>query len=157
MQVSSINQNMAFRAKVDSPSPLVSGEWAFITDKPSQTSEAPKKKSHWLRNTLITIGAIAVATAAFVGLRNTEAIKKVMETGGFKAQEGIGKKALWCLGKVGDGAVWLKNATWGNVVKGWNKLFKKAPAAEVPVPPAPAAPGVADATAEVVNNIGAGI
>ena len=165
MQVSSINSMAAFKARVESASPLVNGDWMFIQDKPVQpASVAPKKKSHWLRNTLIAVGTVIAATAAFVGLRNTHAIKTVMNAGGFGAQESFGKKALWCVGKVGDGAVWLKNATWGNLVKGWNKLFKKAPAAEVPAPPAPPAPpatGAAEAAAEAVGdaagNVGASI
>ena len=129
MQVSAVN-SAAFRAaKVESPSPLVSGDWQFISDKPSKAT-TPKKESHWLRNTIFWIAGIAVATAAFVKLRNTKSIQAVMDSNvGFKGQEGIGKKALWCLGKVGDGAYWLKGKTWDKIAG----IFSKAKTAAADV------------------------
>ena len=128
MQISSVN-SVAFKAaKVDSPSPLVSGTWQFVSDNPAQTvTAAPKKESHWFRKTLYWIAGIAVATAAFVGLRNTKAINSVMESGGFKAQKGFTKKAAWCVGKIGDGAKWLKGMTWDKVAKLFKKGEKGAP------------------------------
>ena len=122
MQVSSVN-SAAFRAaKVDSPSPLVSGDWKFVTDKTTQTPEQPKEESHWFRKTLYWIAGIAIATAALVGIRNTKAIKNVMDAGSFSAQKGLGKKFLYGVGKLGDYANWLKSKTWDKVAK----LFKKA-------------------------------
>ena len=153
MQVSSVN-SVAFRAaKVESPSPLVSGEWRFVSDKTDSPAAAiPKKESHWFRNTLLWIVGIAAATAALVGLRKTNAINKVMEAGGFKAQEGIGKKCLYCVGKLGDAAKWLKGKTWDKVAK----LFKPKGGANIGAETATASAATAGAETAGVAESAAG-
>ena len=145
MKVSAFNSVQAFKAaKVESPSPLVSGDWQFVKDpaKAAVTNE-PKKESHWLRNTLLWVVGIAAATAALVGIRNTKAVSEVMNAGGFKAQKGIGKKFLYGVGKLGDAAKWLKAKTWDKVTG----LFKKHKAVQSETPTAPAAPKAPEAPA----------
>ena len=133
MQVTSVGANPAFKARVESPSPLVNGDWKFITNTPENAQPVQKKESHWLRNTIITIAAIAALTGIFIGVRNTEAVKRVMNSNlGFGSQEGFGNKALWVLGKIGDGAKWLKDVTWGNIAKLWKKAPTEAPKPSTP-------------------------
>ena len=117
MQISSIGANTAFRAKVESPNPLISGDWHFISETPAAaTPEEPKKKSHWFRNTLIAIAAVAVATAALVGLGKTDAISKVMKSGKkFGDQKGFGNKTKYVIGQICKAANWLKDNTWGKI------------------------------------------
>lgn len=125
MQISPVTNN-SFKARVESPSPLVGGDWQYITDKSAQNNAIkPKKKGSLLKKVLIAVGALAVATAAFVGIRKLDAIKTVMEKGGFAQLETLGDKAKWVIGKIGDGANWLKGMTWDKVAKLFTKNANK--------------------------------
>ena len=113
MQISAIRAN-AFKARVESPSPLVSGDWQFITEDSGKNSQAePKKESKWLRNSLIGAAAVAVVAIALALLGKTDKISGILNTeGGFKSVNGLGNKVLYGIGKAGQ---WV-STQWGKVV-----------------------------------------
>ncbi len=104
MRVSSVNAGLPFKAKVESTNPLISGDWKFVQD-PSENGipqnggqPAPKKESHWFRNTIITLAVLGLACYGLVKGKNTEAVQKVMQNGASTFTE----KLLKGIGVAGD-------------------------------------------------------
>ena len=142
MRVASVNQGLPFKAKVESSSPLVSGNWAYLenNNKTETPAAAPEKKSHWLRNTIITALAVAAIGYGLIKGRQSESISRVMNAG-YENLTTKMDKFKYGIGKLGDYAGAIYNKTIGKVVnyiKG--KLPKAAEAA------ADAAESAAEAT-----------
>ena len=52
MRISSIANTTNFRARIDSQTPLVSGNWDYLENpnKPAQVQNEPKKGSFWSKD-----------------------------------------------------------------------------------------------------------
>lgn len=119
MQINGINSAIPFKAQVESTSPLVSGNWAFLqepqsTQNPQNTPTVNKPKSHWFRNTVLTLVAIAAIGGALIYGKNTDAVKKAIEAGDAAT---FGQKILKGIGKAGDWAQAAFNGIKGIFVK----------------------------------------
>lgn len=128
MRVSSVKQGLPFKAKVESSSPLVSGNWPYLengnkTETPTTT--APGKKSHWLRNTIITALAIGAIGYGLIKGRKSDAISKIMDKG-YENLTTKMDKFKYGIGKLGDYAGAIYNKTIGKVV---NYIKSKLPKA----------------------------
>ena len=143
MRVASVYQGLPFKAKVESTSPLVSGDWAYLenSNKTETKTAVPEKKSHWLRNTIITALAIAAIGYGLIKGRQSESISRVMNAG-YENLTSKMDKFKYGIGKLGDYAGIAYEKTIGKIV---NYVRSKLPkAAEVA---ADAAESVAEATA----------
>ena len=142
MQVSSVNQGLPFKAaQVKSSSPLVSGDWLYLENgnKGGKTDTPAKKKSHWLRNTLIAAAAIALVSYGLIKGRQSEAISRVMDAG-YENLTSKTDKLKYCVGKLGDWVGAAYNKTIGKVV---NFVKDKLPHA------ASGAPDLTDAAGDI--------
>ena len=116
MRVSSVNQGLPFKAQVNSASPLVSGDWAFLEVPDAKKDVTPEKKeSHWFRNSIITIAALALIGYGLIKGRNSEAIDKVMKSG-YENLTSFGEKFKYGIGKLGDYAKTAYDCTIGKLV-----------------------------------------
>ena len=131
MRVSAVKQGLPFKAKVESSSPLVSGNWAYLenNNKTEAPTTTPQKKSHWLRNTIITALAVAAIGYGLIKGRQSESISRVMNAG-YENLTTKMDKFKYGIGKLGDYAGAIYNKTIGKVVKYvQSKLPKAAEAA----------------------------
>ena len=123
MNVSGIG-SVPFRAQVDSPSPLVSGNWAYLV-KPEAQQNVPQQKSgggFW-KKALLWTAAVAAVAGALVYAKNTESVKTVLDkAGSFKAAETIADKCKYIIGKGGQYVQSAWDATGGKLV---GMIFKK--------------------------------
>ena len=127
MRVASVNQGLPFKAKVESSSPLVSGNWPYLengnkTETPAATTG---KKSHWLRNTIITALAIGVIGYGLIKGRQSDSISRVMNAG-YENLTSKMDKFKYGIGKLGDYAGIAYEKTIGKVV---NYIKAKLPKA----------------------------
>ena len=118
MQVSGINCNTPFRANVEHPSSLISGNWAYLENPNTKQNPSvqPKKKGKLWKKVLIAAAVVVVAGFALAKARGLDSIKAVMDKG-FKDNEGFMNKTKWVIGKLGDWSIAAYNHTIGKVVK----------------------------------------
>ena len=141
MEVSRINCGVPFKAQVESQSPLVSGNWAYLSDNgTAQDNFAPqKKKSGFWKKALIAAAAVVAVGIALAQTRKLSSIDAVMKKGSFKELQGFGEKVKYVIGKGGDYANKAYDCTIGKLLgmfkgKGADGVKPDAPKPDTPKP-----------------------
>ncbi len=139
MEVTGINCGVPFKAQVESQSPLVSGNWAYLSNQgTSADSFAPqKKKSGFWKKALIAAAAVVAVGIALAQTRKLSSIDAVMKKGSFKEVQGFGDKVKYVIGKGGDYAKSAYDCTLGKLFGLFKKKGAEAPKSDTPAPKKP--------------------